>query len=105
MRGLRELNSILELGKIPEGTFSLLDDPPEAKSSTLPPENFEGPALNPAPVPDFDCSGEFIDFWSFLEWMEPIGDAAMLAFQVSQLTAGMANLKQRIEELEHGRGE
>jgi hypothetical protein len=68
--------------------------------------DFDGPELNPVPIPDQVPSAFQPDPWGFLEFVDPIGDAQMLAFQVSQLTVGMGELKRRLETVESwARGE
>lgn len=61
--------------------------------------DFEGPELNPVPIPEVPSAFQ-PNPWGFLEFIDPIGDAQMLAFQVSQLTVGMGELLRRIEALE-----
>ena len=60
--------------------------------------DFQGPTLNPTPVPPL-ASLE-LDPWAFLEYQEPIEHPQMLAFQVAQLTVGMAEILVRLRELE-----
>lgn len=62
---------------------------------------FEGPTLNPVPTPQFATPPD-LDVWSFLEFVEPIPEINMLAFQVAQMTVGMAELKRRLEAIENG---
>lgn len=66
--------------------------------------DFQGPELNPTPVPPL-ASLE-LDPWAFLEFQEPIEHPQMLAFQVAQLTVGMAELLARLSAVESwARGE
>lgn len=60
---------------------------------------FEGPQLNPVPVPTLGAVPEF-DAWDFLRYVDPIDDPGMLSFQVAQLTVGMTILRDRLTTLE-----
>lgn len=75
-----------------------------AVNSSSKDRQFDGPKLNPVPVPEL-AALDSEAFWDFLRYVDPIDSGDMLAFQVAQLTIGMTDLKRRIEELEDERSE
>lgn len=60
--------------------------------------SFDPPPTNPIPVPDLATLPE-PDVWAFLGVDQAIDDPDALALHVAQLTAGMAELKRRIDEI------
>jgi hypothetical protein len=73
----------------------------KVETSSTEPLEFEGPTMKPVPVPELGVVPDF-DAWDFLRYVDPIDDPAMLAFQVAQLTVGMAELKRRLDAMEEG---
>jgi len=71
---------------------------PDKPSSKGPPLKFDAPPMNPLPGPQLATLPD-VDVWGFLQYVEPVEDVGMLAFQVSQLTLGMGELKRQIDEL------
>lgn len=61
------------------------------------PAAFQPPPMSPAPVEGL--SQLELDPWAFLDFQDPIEDAAMLAFQVAQLTVGMGEILRELATL------
>lgn len=73
--------------------------------SQSPPEMIFDRPLNPLPMPtmaDLSCLDQ-MSVWDFLTRIDAIDHPEALTLHVAQLTAGMANLKERLEALERER--